>query len=394
MATAPSELSSTLASRQRSRPGTATLWPNSSKLYSKGTYGPRGLRVLEEVTDPGEIGASLERPGMDWARELVAAGGVSVVLAQDRDRFAREPACHYLLRREFEEYGCALRALNDQGDDSPEGQLTDGILDQLAKFQRAQIARNSRRGKMRKAREGKVIIARYPRHGFKANERRDGYEIDEDKMRVMRRIFRVAGAEGMPLRAIERTFEREGIPTPGRAKLWDKSFFRRCILDDIYRAHHLEEIVVAVSPEVAARLDPDKRYRLWWFNRRGVRTKQVSEPSENGRRYRKKYSWHHKLGEEWIAVPVPDSRIPRTLVDAAREAIKDNRVPSTARRRFWELSGGIVRCSDCGGRMTPTPQDQNRKGTALRLQLLPLLPQPHIWQKCLLELEKRQSRRA
>jgi site-specific DNA recombinase len=72
-------------------------------------------------------------------RDLVAGtpGGVSVVLAQDRDRFAREPAYHYLLRREFEEYGTKIRALNDRGDDSPEGELTDGILDQLAKFERA-----------------------------------------------------------------------------------------------------------------------------------------------------------------------------------------------------------------------------------------------------------------
>ena len=29
---------------------------------------------------------------MDKARDLVAAGGASVVLAQDRDRFAREEA--------------------------------------------------------------------------------------------------------------------------------------------------------------------------------------------------------------------------------------------------------------------------------------------------------------
>jgi site-specific DNA recombinase len=55
-----------------------------------------GLQILEEVSDPGQSGASLERPGMDRVRDLVAAGGVSVVLAQDRDRFAREPAYHYL----------------------------------------------------------------------------------------------------------------------------------------------------------------------------------------------------------------------------------------------------------------------------------------------------------
>ncbi len=32
---------------------------------------------------------------MDRVRDLVTAGSVSVVLAQDRDRFAREPAYHY-----------------------------------------------------------------------------------------------------------------------------------------------------------------------------------------------------------------------------------------------------------------------------------------------------------
>ena len=55
---------------------------------------------------------------MDRVRDLVSAGGVSVVFAQDRDRFAREPAYHYLLRRAFEEHGTKLRALNDRGDDS------------------------------------------------------------------------------------------------------------------------------------------------------------------------------------------------------------------------------------------------------------------------------------
>ena len=62
-----------------------------------------GYEILEEVTDPGQSGARLERPGMDRVRELVASGDASLVLAQDRDRFAREPAYHYLLREEFRE---------------------------------------------------------------------------------------------------------------------------------------------------------------------------------------------------------------------------------------------------------------------------------------------------
>jgi site-specific DNA recombinase len=67
-----------------------------------------GYEVLEEVTDPGQSGASLERPGMDLIRDMVAAGGVSVVLAQDRDRFAREPA--YLLPAQ-----AGVRGARDEG---------------------------------------------------------------------------------------------------------------------------------------------------------------------------------------------------------------------------------------------------------------------------------------
>jgi site-specific DNA recombinase len=121
-----------------------------------------GYEALEEVSDPGQSGASLERPGMDRVRDLVAAGGVSVVLAQDRDRFSREPAYTYLLRRELGEHGCELRSLNDRGDGSPEGELTDGILDQLAKYERAKVAERTRRGKRKKIRQGKILATTPP----------------------------------------------------------------------------------------------------------------------------------------------------------------------------------------------------------------------------------------
>jgi DNA invertase Pin-like site-specific DNA recombinase len=108
-----------------------------------------GYEILEEVSDLGQCGASLEWPGMNRVRGLVAAGGIVVVPAQDRDRFAREPAYHYLLRREFEEHATKIRALNDRGDESPAGELTDGILDHLAKFEKAKTAAYSRRGRLR-----------------------------------------------------------------------------------------------------------------------------------------------------------------------------------------------------------------------------------------------------
>src|SRR3712207_3766136 len=173
-----------------------------------------GYEVLEEVIDPGQSGASLVRPGMDRVRDLVAAGRVSLVLAQDRDRFAREPAYHYLLRREFEEHGTRIRALNDRGDESPEGELTDGILDQLAKYERAKIAERTRRGKLQKARQGKVVAGPRPNFGFGYNAGRDNYVVDEEQMRVIRRIFHEVGAEGRTMYAVKRALDREGVAPP------------------------------------------------------------------------------------------------------------------------------------------------------------------------------------
>ena len=170
-----------------------------------------GYEILEEVSDPAQSGASLERPGMDRVRDLVSAGGVSVVLAQDRDRFAREPAYLYLLRQEFAEHGCKLRALNDRGDDSPEGELTDGILDQLAKLERAKTAERSRRGKLRKAREGKIIAYNGLNYGFQYNATRDGYEVREEHMAVVRRIFHMIGTKRLSMNQVKRTLDREGI---------------------------------------------------------------------------------------------------------------------------------------------------------------------------------------
>jgi DNA invertase Pin-like site-specific DNA recombinase len=90
---------------------------------------------------------------------------VSVVLAQDRDHFAREPAYLFYLREEFAKHGTELRTLNDRGGGSPEGELTTSILDQIARYERLEIIREKPAGKLRKAREGKVIAAKRPHYG-------------------------------------------------------------------------------------------------------------------------------------------------------------------------------------------------------------------------------------
>jgi site-specific DNA recombinase len=226
-----------------------------------------GYEVLEEVIATGQSGASLQRPGMDRVRDLVAAGGVSVVLAQDRDRFVREPAYHYLLRKEFEEYETKIRALNDRGDGSPEGQLTDGILDQLGKYERAKIAERTRRGKLKKARSGSIVNAKRTRFGFKATPDGKGYEVDEEQMKVVRRIFHLIGVEKAGIREVIRNLKRATVLSPRGKSIWAQVTVRNVILEDSYKPHTFDQLKEILSEPVLSTIDPPKTYGVYYFNR-------------------------------------------------------------------------------------------------------------------------------
>src|SRR5215210_2823732 len=325
----------------------------AQQIEALNAYAAReGYEVLEEVQDAGQSGASLTRPGMDRVRDLVAAGGVFLVLAQDRDRFAREPAYLYLLREEFAEHGTKIRALNDRGDDSPEGQLTDGILDQLAKFERAKTAERSRRGKKQKARLGKILSTRAA-YGFDWNSARDGYVINPEQMAVVRRMFYMVGVEGRSLCAIQTQLSEDGVQSPTGKAQWDLQSIRKLLKRDLYRPHTYLEMREIVSPDVLARLEPGGKYGVYWFGERAESRKRVSESGEGGRVYKHRYTSKVRPVGDRIGVPVPDSGIPREWIDGARANLEENRRTANAGRRFWDLSAGILHCSECGRVMSP-----------------------------------------
>src|SRR5215212_6839155 len=308
--------------------------------------------IVDEVQDRGFSGAYLERPGLDRIREMVVGGEVDAVVVLFRDRIARGVYAQ-LLSEEFREYGARLVALNSRGDDSPDGELGDNILDVIAAWERKKIAERMNRGKRRKAREGKVVAGPRPNYGFRFNEKRDGYLVDEDKMVVVRRIFRMVGAEGMVLNAARCALEKEGIPTPSGRRVWSRQYLRDCIYDDAYLSHTYEEISPLVTPQVASTLDPSRNYGVWWYGaERHVHAQRREVAPDGTPRYRRVKKSVPAPREEWIAVPVPDAGVPKEWAIAAREAIKDNEWISNAGDKVWELSGGVIRCAECGRAMT------------------------------------------
>lgn len=300
---------------------------------------------MDEIEDQTS-GAYLERPGLDRVRDLVRDGGVSFVLAQDRDRISREPAYFFILKQEFKQLGTEVRALNQRDDDSPEGELSNAVLDQLAKFERAKIAERTRRGRLRKAKEGKVVGVGKTNFGFVKDG--NSYRVNPDEMEIMRQIYQLL-ADGKSIYEVAAFLKDKGVKAP-RGGVWHHASVRPFVMNDVYRPHTFEELSFLVSPDVLSKLDPNKRYGIQWYNRYHKETHLVSE-MENGRRiYRKKTKTVERPKEEWVAVPIVESGIPQQLVD--RASIINNKRISKNGGVLWELSGGIAICGGCGRRMT------------------------------------------
>jgi hypothetical protein len=137
--------------------------------------------------------------------------------------------------------------------------------------------------------------------------------VDEVTMPVVHRIFRIIGEDGSSIRRVKHTLERGGVPVPSgnSGKLgWETTFIRHLVLNDIYKPHTHAEIAELVSPDVAATLDKQESYGVWWFNRERIVRRRIVEHGENGREYRYSTKRVPRPNSEWIAVPVPDAGVP------------------------------------------------------------------------------------
>jgi len=308
------------------------------------------LQIVKEFEDAGYSGKFLERPDLDQLRDLVAAGEMNVVVVSKRDRLARGLYAGYL-KNEFKRYGVELVALDSRTEDTPYGELLENTLDNFSEFEGFMIADRMRRGKRSKAKQGKLVASPQSDYGFRYNEARDGYEVDELKMALVRRVFRMVGVEGMSLNAVARRFEAEGILAPRGGRTWSRPTLRKFILSDVYLRHSYEEVAKIVSGEVAAKLDSSAHYGISWYGKKRHTHHREVRIKNGTKTYPRVKKSVDVSQDEWIGVPVPDPGIPREWVLAARNAIKDNERVSNCGRRFWELTGGVLRCAACGGAM-------------------------------------------
>ncbi|MCX6704674.1 MAG: recombinase family protein, partial [Candidatus Woesebacteria bacterium] len=106
--------------------------------------------------DGGKTGTKMVgRDGLDDMIIRCQEDNVDVALVIDTDRIARNEFDHYYIRNELKKHGTQLIAINQPMiDDSPEGQLMDGMLASINAFYSRLTGRKVKKTLEQKCREG------------------------------------------------------------------------------------------------------------------------------------------------------------------------------------------------------------------------------------------------
>jgi hypothetical protein len=254
-----------------------------------------------------------------------------------------------ILKDRFKKRGTKLYALDWKSDGSPSGDLMDSILGDVASFERRMIALRTTRGRLQKAREGRVPNA--ANYGF---DNVDGRYVVNADMKVIHSLFH-AIANHESLYSVAKRLNELGVRSPRGGHIYGASL-RKYVLNDAYKPHTLDELSAMVSPEILSKLDPQKTYGVVWYNTKSIEYERT--PDYRTKQVKKTF----KPKEEWIAIPVTDAGIPREIVERARANLHDRSWQISKKNdRCFELSGGVAKCNVCGRNMSTTARKYPKK---------------------------------
>lgn len=274
-----------------------------------------GVKIVKEYVDNGFSGATLDRPALDQLRDDVAKGIFDIVYIHSPDRLARKYVYQALVIEELKKNGVEIKFLNKTLTDSPEDQLLLGVQGLIAEYEKAKIIERTRRGRLHKARMGRIVghPAPYGYRYIKGSNKEGCYVIDRNEAEIVKLIFDLY-IKLQSIRAVVRELTRRQIK-PQKSRFWRRSTIHKILSNETY---------VGVT----------------YYN------KSYSVESQKPKTYRRRPKTSRKLRKrsEWIPIKVP-AIIDRETFKMAQEILKRNHKVRRAKSEY--LLSGLVKCGDC-----------------------------------------------
>lgn len=288
----------------------------------------QGYKVVKEYIDDGWSGDILARPALDQLREDAKKKIWEAVLSYDPDRIARRYSYQALVMDELKDLGLETIFVTVPSPKNSEEKILHGVRGLFAEYERVKIGERFRLGKLRKAKEGHILLseAGYGYRYIPKHEKEHGYlEINEQEASVVKMIFKLVDEEGLTIRKLIKKLQELGIrPRKSKRGVWSTSTLSNLLRDRIYigEAHYCR--TYAVIPENPLKKEIYKKYK---------KTSRKTKPEE-----------------EWIKIPAPPI-IDKDLFDRVQKRLRENFELCKRNKKNQYLLAGKIYCN-CGRRRT------------------------------------------
>lgn len=322
-----------VSSEKQAKEGTIESQIEALREYAKA----HNLEVSHECLDDGVTGTTLNRPGLDYLRDLIAEGLIEGILILSPDRLSRTQTHQILLMDEFKKQNIQVIFTSQQFEDNAEGNLMLQIQAAVSEYERAKILDRTRRGRKYAVKNGQMLGSMAP-YGYRFIPKGEGkparWEIESREIEIVRLIFDLYVNKRMKGTQIARYLESEGIQTRTGSTKWWCSVVYRILKSEAYIGNAYMFKNSYIEP---LKTPKSKKYR------------KVKNSAQKPR-----------PREEWISIPVTPT-IDKKLWDEAQALLKKN--AHSARRNNNKneyLLRGLVVCGLCG---CMAPGDVSNKST-------------------------------
>ncbi len=287
------------------------------------------IEVVKEYVDEGESALSINRPAF---LEMIGETKkkfppFQAILVWKLSRFARNRQDSILYKSMLKKRGIEVTSISEPIDDTPQGQLMEGMIEVIDEFYSAVLAQETLRGMVENARKG-YRNGGFPIYDYRNvrifDEKRNPktkYEVNETEAKAVRLIFELY-AKGNGLKNIVMAFAKRGIK-PRSGSYWSKSTVANILRNETY---------------------------IGWtvFNKRDKKTTgKQSKPKD-----------------EWVIIRnTHEPIISEELFDRVQELIEERQPKNTPARvtASQYLLSGLMRCGKCIGAYGVTGYGRKRK---------------------------------
>lgn len=268
------------------------------------------ITIVKIYADEAKTATNANRPQFQQMVKDSQLGLFNMVIVHKLDRFARDRYDSAFYKRELKKNGVKLISVLENLDDSPESIILESVLEGMAEYYSANLAREVMKGLKETALQCKHTGGKPPL-GYKLNKDKT-YAIDEGKSAIIKLIFTMY-ANGHGYGEILNKLNEEGYKTQ-TGRNFGKNSLHEILRNEKYRGVYI-------------------------FNRSA---KKVAGKRNN-----------HASKKEEDIIKIEDG-MPRIIDDETwervRERMNDNKKGASSAKEVYLLSG-LIYCGKCGGSM-------------------------------------------